>query len=60
MKIEKFQPHGNNSLCVGPFQLLRSRAPAQLRRNIVHCRIHKSSPMDAKVSEVNAVHIFTP
>jgi hypothetical protein len=34
MKIEKFQLRGNNSLCAGTFQLLRGRAPAQLRGNI--------------------------
>jgi hypothetical protein len=33
MKIEKFQLRGKNSVCAGAFQLLRSRAPAQLRRN---------------------------
>jgi hypothetical protein len=31
MKIEKFQLRGNNSVCAGVFQLLRGRAPAQLR-----------------------------
>jgi hypothetical protein len=35
MKTEKFQLHGNNSLCAAAFQLLRGRAPAQLRGNIV-------------------------
>jgi hypothetical protein len=30
----KFQLHGNNSGCVGAFQLLRDHAPAQLRGNI--------------------------
>jgi hypothetical protein len=34
MKIEKCQLRGNNSVCVGAFQLLRGRAPAQLRGNI--------------------------
>jgi hypothetical protein len=33
MKIETFQLRGNNSVCAGAFQLLRGRAPAQLRRN---------------------------
>jgi hypothetical protein len=33
MKIEKFQLRGNNSVCVGAFQLLRDRAPTQLRGN---------------------------
>jgi hypothetical protein len=33
-KIEKFQLRGNNSVCVGAFQLLGSRAPAQRRGNI--------------------------
>jgi hypothetical protein len=32
-KIEKFQLRVNNSVCVGAFQLLRCRAPAQLRGN---------------------------
>jgi hypothetical protein len=35
MKFEEFQLRGNNSVCVGAFQLLRGRAPAQLRGNIV-------------------------
>jgi hypothetical protein len=35
MKIETFQLGGNNSVCTGAFQLLRDRAPAQLRGNIV-------------------------
>jgi hypothetical protein len=39
MKTEKFQLRGNNSVCAGAFQLLRGRAPAQLRGNIVHIRI---------------------
>jgi hypothetical protein len=34
MKTEKFQLRGNNSVCAGAFQLLRGRAPAQLRGNI--------------------------
>jgi hypothetical protein len=34
MKIEKFQLRGNNSVCSETFQLLRRRAPAQLRGNI--------------------------
>jgi hypothetical protein len=34
MKIEKFQLRGNNSMCAEAFQLLRGRAPAQLRGNI--------------------------
>jgi hypothetical protein len=34
MKIEKFQLRGNNSLCAEAFQLLRGRAPAQLRGNV--------------------------
>jgi hypothetical protein len=34
MKIEKFQLRGNNSVCAGAFQLLRGRAPSQLRGNI--------------------------
>jgi hypothetical protein len=36
MKIEKFQLHGKTSVCVGAFQLLSGRAPAQLRGNIAH------------------------
>jgi hypothetical protein len=35
MKIKKFQLRGNNSICAGAFQLLRGRAPVQLRRNVV-------------------------
>jgi hypothetical protein len=31
---EKFQLHGNNSVCEGAFQLLHGRAPTQLRGNI--------------------------
>jgi hypothetical protein len=34
MKIEKFQLRSNNSVCVGAFQLLCGRAPAQLVGNI--------------------------
>jgi hypothetical protein len=34
MKIEKFQLHGNNSVCAGALQLLRCHAPAPLRGNI--------------------------
>jgi hypothetical protein len=34
MRTEKFQLLGNNSVCAGTFQLLRGRAPAQLRRNV--------------------------
>jgi hypothetical protein len=34
MKTEKFQLRGNKSVCVGAFQLLRGRAPAQLKGNI--------------------------
>jgi hypothetical protein len=33
MKTEKFQLHGNDSVCAGAFQLLRGRAPAHLRGN---------------------------
>jgi hypothetical protein len=33
MKAAKFQLRGKNSVCVGAFQLLRGRAPAQLRGN---------------------------
>jgi hypothetical protein len=33
MKTEKFQLCGNNSVCAVAFQLLRGRAPAQLRGN---------------------------
>jgi hypothetical protein len=32
-KTEKFQLRVNNSICAGAFQLLRCRAPAQLRGN---------------------------
>jgi hypothetical protein len=32
----KLQLRGNNSVCAGAFQLLRGRAPAQLRGNIGH------------------------
>jgi hypothetical protein len=35
MKIENFQLRGNNSVCAGAFHLLRGRAPAQLRGDIV-------------------------
>jgi hypothetical protein len=35
MKFEKFQLRGNNSVYVEAFQLLRGRASAQLRGNIV-------------------------
>jgi hypothetical protein len=39
MKTEKFQLHGNNSACAATFQLLRGRAPAQLRGKIgIHVR----------------------
>jgi hypothetical protein len=34
MKIKKIQLRGNNPFCAGTFQLLRGRAPAQLRGNI--------------------------
>jgi hypothetical protein len=34
MKIEKFQLCGNSSVCAAALQLLRGRAPAQLRGNI--------------------------
>jgi hypothetical protein len=34
MKIEKFQLHGNNSVCAVAFQLLRGHAPSQLRGKI--------------------------
>jgi hypothetical protein len=34
MKTEKFKLRGKNSVCAGAFQLLRGRAPAQLRGNI--------------------------
>jgi hypothetical protein len=34
MKIEKFHMRGNNSVYAGAFQLLRGRAPAQLRGNM--------------------------
>jgi hypothetical protein len=33
MEIENFQLRDNNSVCAGAFQLLRGRAPAQLRGN---------------------------
>jgi hypothetical protein len=36
MKTGKFQLRGNSSVCAGAFQLLRGRAPAQLRGNIVN------------------------
>jgi hypothetical protein len=35
MKIEKIQLRGNNSVCAEEFQLLRGRAPAQIRGNDV-------------------------
>jgi hypothetical protein len=35
MQIRKLQLRGNNSVCAGTFQLLRGRASAQLRGNIV-------------------------
>jgi hypothetical protein len=41
MKIEKIQLRGNNSVCAGAFQLLRGRATAQLRGNIVYVNIPK-------------------
>jgi hypothetical protein len=31
---EKFQLHGNNSVCVGALQLLFGRTPAQLRGHL--------------------------
>jgi hypothetical protein len=34
IKIDKSQLRGNNSVCAGALQLMRGRAPAQLRRNI--------------------------
>jgi hypothetical protein len=34
MTTEQFQLRGNNSVCTGAFQLLRGRAPAQLREKI--------------------------
>jgi hypothetical protein len=34
MKFEIFQLRGKNFVCAGTFQLLRGRAPAQLRGNI--------------------------
>jgi hypothetical protein len=34
MNTEQFQVRGNNSVCAGAFQLLRSRAPAHLRGSI--------------------------
>jgi hypothetical protein len=39
MKIEKFQLRGNNLVWAGAFQLLRGRAPAQLRGNIAYYRV---------------------
>jgi hypothetical protein len=39
MKTEKFQLRGNNTVCAGEFQILRSRAPAQFRGNIEHTTI---------------------
>jgi hypothetical protein len=41
MKTEKFQVRGSNSVCAEAFQLLRGRAPAQLRRDTcaVFCKI---------------------
>jgi hypothetical protein len=38
MKTENFQLRGNNSACTGAFQLLRGRAPAQVRRNNDWCK----------------------
>jgi hypothetical protein len=35
MKIEKLQLRGNNSVCAVAFQLLRGRASAQFRGNVV-------------------------
>jgi hypothetical protein len=35
MKIEKLQLRGKNCLCAGAFQLLRARASAQFRGNVV-------------------------
>jgi hypothetical protein len=34
MNTDKFQLRGNDSECAGTFQLLRGRAPAQLKGNI--------------------------
>jgi hypothetical protein len=43
MKTEKFQLRSNNSVCAGAFQLLRGRAPSQLRGNVECTRNkHKS------------------
>jgi hypothetical protein len=41
MKTEKFQLRGNNSVCAGAFQLLRGRAPAQLRGNIEYLSVQQ-------------------
>jgi hypothetical protein len=33
MKIQQFQPRGNNSVCARAFRVLRGHTPAQLRGN---------------------------
>jgi hypothetical protein len=47
--IRKFQLRGNNSVCVGEFQLLRGRAIAHLRGNIARHLIK----YEARVSQYN-------
>jgi hypothetical protein len=42
MKPEKFHLRDNDSVCAGAFQLLRGRAPAQLRGNTVS--LHNRRP----------------
>jgi hypothetical protein len=48
MKIEKFQLCGNNSLGAGAFQLLRGRAPAQIRGKIVVGPTHQPPLLPGK------------
>jgi hypothetical protein len=51
--IRKFQLRGNNSVCAGAFQLLRGRAPAQLRGNIAE------NPQILRATVQNSVAIAT-
>jgi hypothetical protein len=52
MKTENFQLRGNNSVCAGPLQILRGRAPAQLRGNAdaIFCQ---TNPVDKPIAYYN-------
>ena len=66
MKTEKFQLRGNNSVCAGAFQLLRGRAPAQLRGNIVlnvsifAVLLARANPEAGRFSLVRNYKLFIP